>query len=145
MIRKAVPEDVEQVARIYKDVYSEAPYFNTLEMSLLISGLREQIEKREFRVAEEANKEIVGFIVYSLLWYGGKTAYVQDLLVSKEFRGNGIAKSLMSTVESECRELGVERIVLDVNRKASKALKLYETLGYAENGTIEMEKELKDK
>lgn len=145
MIRKAVAGDIEKIAQIYRDAYSEEPYLDKWKLNFLIPELERELEKNEFRVAE-VDKKIAGVVIYYTYdWYDGKAAYIQDIAVSRKFRRNGVAKSLMSTVESECRGLGVKRIVFDVHTGASKAISLYKKLGYAGNSMIQMEKELRDK
>ncbi len=141
-IRKAVAEDIEEIAQIYRDSYLQATHLNNRGLDFLVPELQKELGEKEFRVAEVDGK-IAGVAIYYLYQgYDGITAYVQYLAVSERFRRNGVAASLMEKVESECQGLKVKRILLDVNKKALEARALYEREGYKENGMIQMEKEL---
>jgi GNAT superfamily N-acetyltransferase len=62
-------------------------------------------------------------------------AEVQKLFVHRRFRNRGIARSLMSAVESAAREAGRTLLALDTQR-GSAAEQLYEKYGYTRAGII---------
>ncbi|HTZ41760.1 MAG TPA: GNAT family N-acetyltransferase [Candidatus Omnitrophota bacterium] len=141
MIRKAVPADIEKIAQIYADAYSEI-HQKESSLDFLIPEISQDLKENEFRIAEVDGKVAGVIIYYTYQGYDEPTAYLKFLGILEEFRRNGIGKSLINTMESECRTKGIKKILLDVNSKSSKARALYNSLGYAENGMIQMEKEL---
>jgi len=62
-------------------------------------------------------------------------AEVQKLLVLQAFRGQGIGKDLMRTVEAKALQLGRSLLVLDT-RQGDPAETLYTRLGYVKAGVI---------
>ena len=62
-------------------------------------------------------------------------AEVQKLFVHRRFRNRGIARSLMSAVESAAREAGRTLLVLDTQR-GSAAEQLYAKYGYTRAGIV---------
>jgi acetyltransferase len=62
-------------------------------------------------------------------------AEVQKLLVLQAFRGQGIGKDLMRTVEAKALQLGRSLLVLDT-RQGDPAETLYTGLGYVKAGVI---------
>lgn len=62
-------------------------------------------------------------------------AEVQKLFVHRRFRNRGIARSLMSAVESAAREAGRTLLTLDTQR-GSAAEQLYAKYGYTQAGII---------
>ena len=62
-------------------------------------------------------------------------AEVQKLFVHRRFRNRGIARSLMSAVESAARKAGRTLLALDTQR-GSAAERLYEKYGYTRAGII---------
>src|SRR5262245_58801147 len=62
-------------------------------------------------------------------------AEVQKLFVHRRFRNRGIARSLMSAVESAAREAGRTLLALDTQRGGA-AERLYEKYGYTRAGVI---------
>jgi GNAT superfamily N-acetyltransferase len=66
---------------------------------------------------------------------GRHRAEVQKLLVHSDYRGQGIAKRLMATMESGARAAGLTLLVLDTVR-GSTAETLYGRIGYTRVGVI---------
>lgn len=58
---------------------------------------------------------------------------LNDLFVDKGYRGNGIAKSLMSAAENFARETGAVRIILATQLSNVAAQSLYELRGYVKD------------
>lgn len=82
-----------------------------------------------FWVAEDqVNQKIVGSI--GLKKIDESTGKVKALRVHLEYRGKGLAKSLMETFEKYCKKNGYKEIVLGVNAKSIPAIQLYESLGF---------------
>jgi ribosomal protein S18 acetylase RimI-like enzyme len=68
------------------------------------------------------------------LWVGrgqiGDIAWVQDVVVEPELRGQGFGRQLMAAAEGIAAELGYRRIGLNVMGGNVGAIRLYESLGY---------------
>lgn len=58
------------------------------------------------------------------------TAFVSMLLVSKEYQGQGIAKNLMDISFADLKRKGFKRYNLEVLKENSKAVLVYEILGF---------------
>ena len=58
--------------------------------------------------------------------------WVMDIAVIEEYRKQGIGRTLMRAAEGYCREQGIEYVGLAVSTHNVQALKLYESLGFAE-------------
>jgi ribosomal protein S18 acetylase RimI-like enzyme len=142
IIRKARSKDIKQVAEIYREVYSEEPYYENWDSKALAKKTRHALNDLIIYVAE-VKKRAVGFIIfYDFDWDRGKRAYIEDVGVLKEFRGQGIAGKLFKKAEEVLKKRKVSKIILDVSTK-SRALNLYEKIGYKKSGYIQMEKRLK--
>jgi len=59
------------------------------------------------------------------------TAELKRMYVDPSVRGHGIGQALVKALEREARLLGVTRIVLETGTRLTRAVKLYETMGYA--------------
>lgn len=66
---------------------------------------------------------------------GAHRGEVEKLMVHSEHQGKGIAKQLMSNLESDAYTLGIKLLVLDT-RQGDTASYLYRKLNYLEAGTI---------
>jgi len=58
------------------------------------------------------------------------TAELKRMYVDPGFRGQGIGRALVESLEREARGLGVTRVVLETGLRLARAIRLYEGLGY---------------
>ncbi|ADB35887.1 GCN5-related N-acetyltransferase [Kribbella flavida DSM 17836] len=56
--------------------------------------------------------------------------YVFGVLVTEQHRGKGYGRALMVAAEQECRRLGYRHLDLNVFSNNSRAISLYDSLGY---------------
>jgi ribosomal-protein-alanine N-acetyltransferase len=83
------------------------------------------------RVAEKINAEIVGFVIVHMERIAkGERGYVVTLDVNSEYRGRGIARSLMEQAEARIAALGALSMRLHVFTRNEGAIRFYERLGY---------------
>ncbi|TMP18593.1 GNAT family N-acetyltransferase [Pseudoalteromonas sp. S2721] len=66
---------------------------------------------------------------------GAHRGEVEKLMVHSEYQGQGIAKQLMNSLETDARILGLQLLLLDT-RQGDTASYLYRKLDYIEAGTI---------
>jgi len=79
----------------------------------------------------EADGTIIGFALYYIRYstWKGCRLYLEDLIVTEEWRGKGIGKILFEKTIEEARELGLNGMtwqVLDWNEPAIKFYEKYE-------------------
>lgn len=65
----------------------------------------------------------------------GRTGRVEDVVVDKEYRGQGIGKRLMELIVAEAKRLGLEKLELTSNPARKAANKLYKSLGFKRKET----------
>lgn len=58
--------------------------------------------------------------------------WIMDIVVLPEWRGKGAGKVLLKAAEDHCKEQGISYLGLAVSSHNIKALKLYESYGFAE-------------
>jgi Acetyltransferases len=57
---------------------------------------------------------------------------IHDIIVKKEFRGNGIGRKMMEALENRANELRCSRITLEVREDNKVAQQLYKSMGFDE-------------
>jgi ribosomal protein S18 acetylase RimI-like enzyme len=72
--------------------------------------------------------EVVG--TCAVMPHGPDEVELAKLSVSKDFRGRGLARSLVERCLAYAREQGCRRVVLVSNSQLQTALQLYESLGF---------------
>jgi len=73
----------------------------------------------------------LGFAIASLL---PPQAELETIVVAPEVRRRGVARELFSALADELRSGGVVEVTLEVRASNLPALKLYQSLGFAESG-----------
>ncbi len=128
-IRRAERKDCPGLLQLVRELaeYEKAP--QEVNISL------EQFEEGGFgpdpvwgAFTAEVDGNLAGFALYYIRFstWKGKQMYLEDILVSERFRGNGIGSKLFERLMEECREKGFEYMnwqVLDWN---SPAIRFYE-------------------
>jgi ribosomal protein S18 acetylase RimI-like enzyme len=79
----------------------------------------------------ETDEKIVAFSLYYIRYstWKGNRLYLEDLIVTEEYRGRGIGKMLFDRLFQEVRELGYSGMVWQVLDWNEPAIKFYEKYG----------------
>jgi GNAT superfamily N-acetyltransferase len=64
------------------------------------------------------------------------TVEIKRMFVLPEFRGRGVARSILAALEAEARRRGYRRGVLETGVRQPEAIALYRACGYAEIGAF---------
>ena len=87
-------------------------------------------------VVVEANHALVGYAVVT--WgfsfeYGGFDAFLDEMYVAVNYRGQGLAQKMLAAVEDACHEKGVQALHLEVERANLNAQRLYRKAGFVDH------------
>ena len=137
-ISKAELEDVSEIDSMLTDLIQDErkKYDNNINENYVVKNFYEQFLENEnmcIFVAKE-NQIILGY-VYGFIQDNGillnKTiAQLDALFVKEEYRGNGIAKSLILEFNNWAKEKGVTYVELSVCKDNANAIGLYESEGF---------------
>jgi GNAT superfamily N-acetyltransferase len=92
-----------------------------------------------------AGDEPAGYAVLTLCYsleFGGLDAFVDELFVRPEQRGQGLGRQALAVVEATCRQLGVRALHLEVSRTNTRAQALYQGVGFHDRGYMLLTKRL---
>ncbi len=135
-IRKAQEADCISLLALIQELadYEKAPNEVTVTLEhFKESGFGEQPVWWGFVAVvknNEKDESIVGFALYYIRYstWKGKCVYLEDFLVTNDYRGKGIGKLLFDAVIKETKALGLSRMVwqvLDWNLPAINFYKKY--------------------
>jgi len=83
----------------------------------------------------------VGFV--HIGWRGGNVAWIEDIYVDRESRGQGIASQAIACAEKIIAgDKRYTAVCMDVSPRNEDALRLYARLGYTNLGMLTLRKEL---
>src|SRR5687768_6448530 len=130
-IRKGVKQDLPQVLDLVKELaaYEKAP----LEVAVTI----EEMERDGFGeypafgfFVAEADSRILGIALYYIKYstWKGKCIFLEDIIVTEQFRKYGIGKRLFETVVQVAKELKARRMEWQVLEWNTPAISFYEKL-----------------
>ena len=87
----------------------------------------------------EINGRIIGFcslVTNNSLSQEGRFAYINELVVDQQVRGQGIGTALMKTAIDIATKKGCKRIGLDSNFHRKEAHEFYEGMGFEKRGYL---------
>lgn len=141
-IRKARPDDAEPLLplmRGYCDFYEvDPPDEGLLELARSVAGDPEQ---GALYVAAD-DGELIGFAVMDWKWAstaGGRVGHLEDLFVSADARGKGVADALIRRCAERSRELGLKRLGWMTAPENHRAQKVYDRSGAESSPWLEYE------
>ncbi|MEB3220296.1 MAG: GNAT family N-acetyltransferase [Nostocales cyanobacterium 94392] len=129
LIRKINPEDIQQFF-LWRD--ADIYIYNVLRREVM-----EHKEGKRVIFIALINSTIVGTVQFVPhhddieLADGTSTAYLQSLLVDRNYRRQGIGFNLIQAVEFEAISRHFDRLTIMVESDNSAALKLYQKMGFS--------------
>jgi len=83
-------------------------------------------------VLDDGNGNIIGFaaLVIHLVPTKGRVARIEDVVITKSFRGQGLGERIIDELIEIARNQGIKHISLTSNPKREAARKLYQKKGF---------------
>jgi GNAT superfamily N-acetyltransferase len=128
VIRRAVKEDCERLMELIHElaIFEKAPEEMTVTLDHFVeSGFGKKPVWWAF--VAEVNEVVEGFALYYIRYstWKGQRMYLEDILVSEEFRGKGIGKLLFDKLIEEAKEKKLNGIVWQVLDWNEPAINFY--------------------
>ena len=87
----------------------------------------------ELRVVEDDSGAVVGWVAFGdREQHGARYAFLYDIEIDEAHRGRGFGRAAMELLEAEVRDLGLDRLQLNVFGGNERARGLYRSLGFEE-------------
>ncbi len=134
-IRPFTERDEAAVARLWREVFPDAPDWNKPEADIR----RKLSVQRELFLVAILDDEIVAT---AMAGYDGHRGWVYYVVVSPNFRRQGIGRALMAEVERRLAEIGCPKLNLQVRGTNTEAVAFYKRLGYEVEERVSMAKKL---
>lgn len=120
-IRKANENDLEQISELLKELTESMDNTEILNQENIIENLQSLLnnENHHLFVAENHEK-IIGFINFCTrrtCLHPSPSALIDELVVSSDFRNQGIGKKLIHAVFEKSKELGCSEIEVSTEKK----------------------------
>jgi len=140
-VRKCEKEDFESVCKLLRQLWPD----QQLHPETLSAIFHKAINSphQELIVATQEN-EVVGFCTLTIknnLWVSGNLGHIDELIVDKKLRGQGVGRTLMDKITEAAKKHNCKRIELDTAFHRKEAHQFYQNQGY-ENRAYLFSKEL---
>ncbi|WNB91533.1 GNAT family N-acetyltransferase [Bacillus sp. NEB1478] len=143
IIRTAKIEDAEAVLDIHRSVIAEGEYFIKVseEFNRTLEQQKEWIQKiidneKDTLIVAEINGEVAGWIVF-LSQDRKRVSHTGSfgLMISQNYRGMGLGKMLVTALLDWAEKNPfIEKVSLGVYSTNHRAISLYKSLGFIEEG-----------
>jgi len=129
VIRRAKIFDLNALVDLLKDLFAIEKDF-AFNRSRQMAGLRDllQNKKRACVLVAEMDGTVVGMCTLQVLMStaeGGRVGLIEDMVVAKTFRHQGIGRKLLASMEKFSYGLGLTRLQLLADRENQPALNFY--------------------
>ena len=132
-IRKATRNDFKDVAKIYREAFSEPPFNENWTLGEASKKIKVFSRYCDIWVPV-IDREIAGFfIVNPNHWKIGEVAFGEDLVIKKKFRENEIGTKLFKFVFKYYKDKGYKKFMGIINKKAK-------SFGFIKKLNLEIEK-----
>lgn len=136
IIREATVEDMSAMVGLLGELFSLEPDFSgDLEKQQVGAELLLQNDQGGVMVAE-IDGSVVGMVTsqfYVSTAEGAKCGFIEDMVVSEKFRGQGIGALLLTAIEEWSFANGATRVVLHVDMDNETAQAFYQKQGWKRN------------
>jgi ribosomal protein S18 acetylase RimI-like enzyme len=139
-VRKAKKSDLPAIESLTKEVMKTIANQKGIDIQHAVDKCKMLINDPHacFFVAE-LNKTIVGFInvtIRKTILHQGLSGLIDELIITKEFRGKGIGNQLVLAAISKCRQLGCCECEVSTEKTNTKAREFYQKCGFEERGLL---------
>jgi len=136
-MRVALESDLPQLLSLYAQLGQDDGSVLPLEVATSIYCKMQSYPDYRLYVALDEDRVIGTFamlVMDNLGHLGASSAILEDVVVAKELRGQGIGKLMMEYANSLCRQKGCYKMSFSSNINREAAHRFYETLGFQKHG-----------
>ncbi len=126
--RRATPDDVAALLDLQQRFYAAEGY--PYDRAKMERGIRELIGNPSLGRLFIADGAYLVVTFGFSLEFGGRDAFVDEVYVADDARGQGLGTAALRLAEDACREAGIHALHLEVEHVNARARALYERSGY---------------
>lgn len=131
--RPATEADVDVILKMMRGYYEEDGYaFSQAKAREAVFSLLRDKHLGCLWVAQ-IDTSVVGYLAVTLGFsfeYRGRDAFIDEVFIVEEYRGQGLGREAIDVAEAYCREFAVKALHLEVEHHRERARGLYEQAGF---------------
>ncbi|AFM41067.1 acetyltransferase [Desulfosporosinus acidiphilus SJ4] len=143
IIREMIAEDIPQLARLYKQFWNEESSVEAMHKQF------NKLQKNRSHILVSAiqNKALIGSVMGVICeeLYGDCKPFLvlENMIVDKTYRNQGVGKALVSELEKIATKRNCTQVILVTESNRIDACKFYESAGYSSQTHKGFKKKLK--
>jgi len=143
-ISKCSGSDLKQCVPIFIKVYAKSPYNEHWSKNDAVKRLKSVYKgNKTYCFTAKLDNQVIGFILgRDYQWYDGKRVFLEELVVSEEFRRKGVGTLLWNAFENRLKSRGVVLVQGLVNSN-STATRFYKKISLGESDYKLFEKKVR--
>jgi GNAT superfamily N-acetyltransferase len=136
-IRPCEFEDLPAVHELLQQLSTVAEPAGDLRLEVMTGILREMAELPGlyFNLVVTVEGSVVGFVsalFYQTLFHRGGTALINELVIDRAWRRQGLGRALIQAVIAEARSRGMDEVEVGTEQTNHTALRFYRRCGFDE-------------
>ncbi len=129
-IRKLTINDIDALIKLLEQLWSDKAINKNAVKDVIKNGLSSNCQ---IYICATDNEKLIGFCsltVKNNLWFEANSGDIDELVVDKEYRNQGVGKLLMNEIEKIAQDYGCQRLYLESASHRTIAHEFYEKLGF---------------
>ncbi|MBI4667421.1 MAG: GNAT family N-acetyltransferase [Nitrospinae bacterium] len=134
LIRQASFDDIPAIVRLLCELYSIESMF-TPRPDTHSAGLKMALDNPHLSrlLVVEHTSDVVAFANLQLMvstYHGAMTIHIDDFIITRAHRQNGVGRILMNGVFDTAKKLGAPRVSVNIDKANSPAFAFYGKMGF---------------
>jgi ribosomal protein S18 acetylase RimI-like enzyme len=139
-IEETAESDLPAIWALLRELFSTVGNYHGIEHQKVIENYRLLVSDADsYLLVAKAEETVVGFITlrtHQTISHPGLSAVIDELVVSKGYRRQGIGELLVSAVIEKCRQLGCCELEVSTYKSSTEARDFYKRCGFREDTVL---------
>jgi GNAT superfamily N-acetyltransferase len=139
-IRKATKSDLHAIGKLLAELIQATDNTDGVDIGTALKTSQRLMNdsNSHFLVAELKGTPVgfINFTVRQTILHRSPSAVIDELVVAKEYQGEGVGKQLVLAAIEECEQLGCCEVEVSTEKTNDKARRFYKRCGFEEKGML---------
>jgi len=139
-IVEAKESDLPAIEGLLAELVNAMQESESFDISKAIENCRILLNDANYNLlVAKAGDSVVGFVDFTTrktALHPAPCGLIDELIVTEDYRGQGIGRQLISAAVDECRQLGCCEIEVSTQKTNAKAREFYKSLGFEDVGIL---------
>lgn len=140
LIRKAKESDLPTIGKLMAELIEAMDDTKGIDIKLALENCRNLInDANSYLLVAEEGDTVIGFINFTArrtVLHSGLSGQIDELVVTKSYRGKGVGQQLIYAAIEKCKQLGCCEVEVSTEKVNTKSREFYKRCGFKERGVI---------